>query len=739
MLRNLPYNTAMGALTFLISFATYAWTAYPSITAQDSGELIAGPATLSIVHPPGYPLYTILGHFWTTLLPFGSLAFRVNLFSAVMTSVALLGVYRLARRWLTPWMAGCLALSIGWVGPIWSQAVTAEVYALNLACTAWLLMGLYSITNDERGMTNSKKWMVLLGLGISLSNHHLTLLWMPVVGILLIRDGWRTWWWGGLLIGLGLMIYLMLMMRSLANPPMDWGNPETWETWWAHILRRQYGAVSSGHRTWAGLFKQSAFAAERIWEAWSWTLPVAVIGWAVMIRSSKKFGWVAFGLFLLLSVGIAVLTNFRPIPMQAHQLRAFFTPAILLTGLAIGWALAFIQLRMKNLELRIINMILPLFVGAGTFVHGALEMPNQDHQREHIVRDYALDLLACVPSGGRLVVTGDFPTFPLGYVVHAEGYGRFVNVGDDVGAVFPRVALTPEFLNLAEVPVFSGMSSAVLHDRQFEFIPEGLIYRAVPRGTADHTPQAGSDLWRRLSCGAPLSREPVAGSFTRYLRQQYYAFGLAEWTWAKGNHTLAWERYEKIIRDPMAGETLIQTIGTLLERRGALSHAETCFVLAGDKAVWTPQPLLSAARLASAQGAWDRAEHYLRLALERDAESATVHFQWGNFLNDRARKEEAVAAYRRAIALDPTFIAARKNLGALYLDLQRFPQAIEETVAAIKLNPADYQLFANLGAMYHAAGDRARAVAAWEQALRLHPNDPQLHALIARFGEASRP
>ena len=65
------------------TFTLYLWTLPATITTYDSGELIVGPATLSIVHPPGYPLYMVLGHVLALCCPIGPVAFRLNVFSAV--------------------------------------------------------------------------------------------------------------------------------------------------------------------------------------------------------------------------------------------------------------------------------------------------------------------------------------------------------------------------------------------------------------------------------------------------------------------------------------------------------------------------------------------------------------------------------------------------------------------------------------------------------------------------------
>ena len=56
----------------------YFLTAARDIVVGDTPELITAAVTLGVAHPPGYPLFTMLGHLFT-LLPFGSIPFRVNL------------------------------------------------------------------------------------------------------------------------------------------------------------------------------------------------------------------------------------------------------------------------------------------------------------------------------------------------------------------------------------------------------------------------------------------------------------------------------------------------------------------------------------------------------------------------------------------------------------------------------------------------------------------------------------
>ena len=82
-----------------VSFLVYVRTLCPTVYVGDSGELISAAYTLGIAHPPGYPLYCLLGKLFT-FLPFGNIAYRVNLLSAFFASLTVGMVYRILLRLL---------------------------------------------------------------------------------------------------------------------------------------------------------------------------------------------------------------------------------------------------------------------------------------------------------------------------------------------------------------------------------------------------------------------------------------------------------------------------------------------------------------------------------------------------------------------------------------------------------------------------------------------------------------
>ena len=70
-------------LLFLAIFGIFTYTAFPAVAIyRDAGEMASVCYTFGIAHPPGYPLYVLFGKIFTLIIPFGNIAYRINLMSA---------------------------------------------------------------------------------------------------------------------------------------------------------------------------------------------------------------------------------------------------------------------------------------------------------------------------------------------------------------------------------------------------------------------------------------------------------------------------------------------------------------------------------------------------------------------------------------------------------------------------------------------------------------------------------
>ena len=169
MKRELPWAAAV----FLAALGMYWLTLAPGLIGLvDTPKLQFVGAILGVPHPPGYPLYIVLSHGFSHL-PFGSLAYRINLMSAVFGAVTVALVFLCGRRA----GAGRFASAVGSFGlacgPLfWSTAVGAEVYTIHTALLAAILLSLLSWAHTRSVTTYfAAVGFVALSLG-----HHTTML-----------------------------------------------------------------------------------------------------------------------------------------------------------------------------------------------------------------------------------------------------------------------------------------------------------------------------------------------------------------------------------------------------------------------------------------------------------------------------------------------------------------------------------------------------------------------------------
>src|SRR5438046_6645647 len=107
----------LGAVAVTIAAGIlYFLTAARDIVVGDSPELITAAVTLGVAHPPGYPLFTMLGHLFS-LLPVGPIPFRVNLLAVTCDALTVGVVYFTALRMCRCWLAAAFAALILAVTP----------------------------------------------------------------------------------------------------------------------------------------------------------------------------------------------------------------------------------------------------------------------------------------------------------------------------------------------------------------------------------------------------------------------------------------------------------------------------------------------------------------------------------------------------------------------------------------------------------------------------------------------
>ncbi len=245
------YNLA-GWTVFGIALVVFFLSAERTGSLWDCGEFITGAHKLQVVHPPGAPLFILIGRMFTLVAEIFSsnpedIAFSVNMLSGVCTALAAMMVC-----WITM-LLGKLALvgrdgetddsqNIALAGSgvvaglctafatsIWFSAVEGEVYAMSTFFTTlvtWAMVKWYTLPDTPK----NDKWIffAVYAAGLSIGVHLLSLLTFPALALLYYFKKYKERNLGGMAIatfaGLAFMVYVQKVV--IVGIPLIWSKFE---------------------------------------------------------------------------------------------------------------------------------------------------------------------------------------------------------------------------------------------------------------------------------------------------------------------------------------------------------------------------------------------------------------------------------------------------------------------------------------------------------------------------------
>jgi len=526
-------------LSFVLPFALYMATLAPSVTFFDSGEFMTAAASLGSAHSPGYPLFLMYVKPFTWL-PLGNIAFRINVATAVSSSLACLMVYVLTSFMLKKEVlvedqrfnlvavklaALAAAVLFGVTPRLWLQSNHDKPYPLLAFIAAIIFFLLLKWQEQYREGVERPSYVYVCTFlaGLAMAVHQTIVLLLPAWFLMITLNDWRMLTRAKeLLLAtafalLGFAVHLYLPLRALSKPLLNWGDVKTVDQFLWHFLRRGYPSEPPT-RDVALLWAQvSAFNIPR---EFTWLgVALALLG-LVHLWSRNRTVLIAY--FVSVAVFLLVIAGYFNTRMEMVFLtEEFFTPLYLLTAVVVGVGL------FRLLAYAVRTARLPEHIGTPVYGVVALlffTLPSalcavnyfeNDQHKNYIAFDYALNSLRSLPQDSILFTWGDSGAFPLWYLQGVERMREDIDLPHTPHLVFdwyldsmPRVfkesnlrkfditTFGPEAAlriavaeNIGVRPVYIDFSTRYSTEyKEYRPVQQGIVYRMRKRSEPSGVP-----------------------------------------------------------------------------------------------------------------------------------------------------------------------------------------------------------------------------------------------------------
>ena len=221
----------------MIATIVYFLTLEPTVSWWDCGEYISTAYKLQVGHPPGAPLFQMIGRFFSLFAggDVTKVAMMINVMSAICSGLTIVFLFwtitMLARKvWMkegedAPWTNKIGVLLAGFVGAVaytftesfWFNAVEGEVYAMSsffTAVTFWAILKWEQVADEP----TSYRWFIFIAflVGLSIGVHLLNLLCVPAIVYVVYFKKWKkTSFWGFVLAGVVSLVLLWFLNMFL--------------------------------------------------------------------------------------------------------------------------------------------------------------------------------------------------------------------------------------------------------------------------------------------------------------------------------------------------------------------------------------------------------------------------------------------------------------------------------------------------------------------------------------------
>ncbi|MCI0751853.1 MAG: DUF2723 domain-containing protein, partial [Flammeovirgaceae bacterium] len=255
-------NNITGWAIFAVGLATYWFTMEDTASYWDCGEFIAVSYKLEVPHPPGAPLFLLLGRMFSFLAlgDVTQVAYWINFLSVLSSAFTVLFLFwsitLFGRKILKTKNdkditldQSLLLMGAGVVGALtytfsdsaWFSAVEAEVYAMSSFFTAFVVWAMlkWDVIEDE---SKANRWLILIFymMGLSIGVHLLNLVTIPALALIYYFKKYKTTTWGIILTML-ISLFLIILINDIIIPGLP-SIAGSFEIFFVNTLRLPFGS-----------------------------------------------------------------------------------------------------------------------------------------------------------------------------------------------------------------------------------------------------------------------------------------------------------------------------------------------------------------------------------------------------------------------------------------------------------------------------------------------------------------
>ncbi len=684
-------HRAAFAVVWFASLGLYLHTLGPTVVPyRDAGEMATTVTRLGVLHPPGYPLYTLVGHL-ATRLPLANPAYRLNLLSAISLTAAW-GILFLLGSELWGLSAAFVTVMLGVVSfQFWTHALVSEMYTLNLA----FLSGLLWLLHHRR--LHAAAFLLGLGLGARLD----LILCVPALGVLFFsrtrKDELGTHVGRAALFFLmGSSVYLYLWIRANGHPLLNWGDPSTGDRFVASLVRRSYAGtldlLSKAYATGENFWPEFRLYLRHLARDFSLlSLPLAALGMGGLWRRDRNWFWT---LLLGWSFSGPLFIFLGNLPINPHAVAimeaSYLVPDVFYL-LAIGWGLA---------SLRSIKVAYIAVTGLSVVLIAAQAVrfyPVVNKRANWVGADFIRNALHNVPEPSLIVTRSDVPTFLFfyGHWIYPGFQWRVPIAQGLAGSAWYQVMMDRQVRNLDVGPLQTaaeweaflkanpGWSLYGTPDTDWpedlypRLIPSGLLFQVRPPGKA-----------------SVLASDTLLSDFGiyrgRYRYDAYYDFFTPELIEEYAKAWMEWGRLlAKSHQEAASVDAYLHALAIKPDLPYAAFQLGYYYFQINDlaKADYYYHWCIDNFRAMHRQAEEWKSFRKLREGISRDEAQAMAH--WGVIQERKGDPERAVLLYKKALEIDPTSADARYNLAVIYWRAQRWTDVVEQLQALSAAHPED--------------------------------------------------